>query len=436
MPDDANSSSTYRYVNSKMGVAYGGGDIATGDFVTDSIGLGSDIIRNVQFGVMYHTTVPECIMGVSFSAIEGSVFGYGQQYANIPQVLVQQGYIKSNAYSVWLNDDTAASGKLLFGGVDASKYYGNLVTLPFVTGPNDAQVRQTYVTLQGVQMTSATGQTISLDGGPSVGPALLDTGTTFIYLPPTLAQSIYSQLGATQLGNPSNPYFVLCSQIQSTETVDFLFNGITVHVPLRQLIYDPGAAPHTYCKLGIVASSSFIILGDTFLTSVYAVHIARAVYGFTTDDIYQITSGPNAVPHVMGVSTTTENSIKTTISVSSSALSGTAKMMSPSSSSSSSTSLAPASPTILTTTPSFSSYSHFSSSVETTSTTFRTSSTTSLTRSSTSLIATTIATANPTVCHTVRSLSLSTHYFQSPSKSPLLPVPQLPRPRLTLHSTG
>lgn len=63
--DDANSSSTYQYVNSDMVVAYGGGDSTTGDFAKDIMSLGDAAIP-VEFGIMYKSTVGESVFGSKF----------------------------------------------------------------------------------------------------------------------------------------------------------------------------------------------------------------------------------------------------------------------------------------------------------------------------------------------------------------------------------
>lgn len=69
--DDANSSSTYQYIDSNFEVAYGGGDGATGDWGSDMVSFGGATLQGAQFGIMYQTTVQEGILGVSYPIIEG-----------------------------------------------------------------------------------------------------------------------------------------------------------------------------------------------------------------------------------------------------------------------------------------------------------------------------------------------------------------------------
>ena len=49
------------------------------------------------------------------------------QYTN---QLKLHGYISRRLLSLWLNDQSAATGSILFGGVDPAKYHGELRSTP------------------------------------------------------------------------------------------------------------------------------------------------------------------------------------------------------------------------------------------------------------------------------------------------------------------
>jgi hypothetical protein len=302
-----------------LNAGFESGEAAQGDYALDVLNIGGTVVQDMEFGIMYTTTVTESILGVSFPAFESIVLNGGSAYNNLPTLLVNQGYIQSRAFSVWLNDDEDTSGVVLFGGVDTDKYYGDLVTLPLVEGPGDPQVRQFYVTLQGVQVTGSSGNIITPNGGSTPQAALLDTGTTFILLPDTLAESIWAELGAVVSNGFPN---IECSLASSNITVDFIFTGITINVPLSQII-DPNPG-QTDCILGLLSNSEETVLGDTFLSSAYVVfdldnkqaHLAPAVFGATSQNIVQIGSGPNAVPSVSGQPITTISTPSTSTSTS------------------------------------------------------------------------------------------------------------------------
>jgi hypothetical protein len=318
-------------------VGYDDNTTATGDYALDDLTIGGVVIKDMQFGIMYQGTVRYGILGIGLPGIESTAdYGLGQ-YNNLPILLVNQGYIQSAAYSLWLNGDQTATGTnrtILFGGVDTDKFYGSLVTLPFVAGPFDTGVQEFFVTLQGVQMSNGSGNPIALNGGSTPVPALLDSGTTIMQLPAVLAQSILSALNAVITSD--NLAYVDCALALSPLTVDFIFTGITISVPLSQLVLSVNLSP-TQCLLGLEAttvSGGTTILGDTFLSSTYVVfdldnkkaHIAPAVLNSTTENIVQIGSGPNAVPSVTGIHITTSSATSSASSITTSTSSTTCKI--------------------------------------------------------------------------------------------------------------
>ena len=115
----ANSSSTYNYVGSWFNISYVDGSGASGDYVTDTVTVGSSKLDNLQFGVGYRSTSAQGILGVGYPVNEVQVGRAGKKpYDNLPAKLVSEGKIASNAYSLWLNDLSANTGSILFGGVD------------------------------------------------------------------------------------------------------------------------------------------------------------------------------------------------------------------------------------------------------------------------------------------------------------------------------
>jgi hypothetical protein len=265
---------------------------------------------------MYNTTLQEGVLGVGYPGIEGQVGNFGDQpYPNLPSLLVSQGYIESRAYSVYLNDENnAAGGTLLFGGVDTEKYYGDLVAVPFVPAPNETAIDQFYIKLEDVSVTDGLGKETKC-GSPSLKlplpPALLDTGTTETLLPASIWSSIFTALDAKLDGDvnttPNVNATISCSLVTSKTTIDYVFDGVSIHVPLSQLVEynDDGTCSLQY---ELANASDGIILGDTFLSSAYVVfdmdnsqaHLAQAHFNSTKESIHQITKGKDAVPKLKG----------------------------------------------------------------------------------------------------------------------------------------
>ena len=54
--DSANASSTYHYLSSNASLGYGGGDLTSGDYATDTLHFGGTTLKDVQMVVSYNTT--------------------------------------------------------------------------------------------------------------------------------------------------------------------------------------------------------------------------------------------------------------------------------------------------------------------------------------------------------------------------------------------
>lgn len=120
---DANSSSTYSYVNSEFEIAYADGTGSQGDYVTDTVRFAGVELEDQQFGIGYLSSTPDGIMGIGYGRNVASATARGRGvYSNVPQSLLNAGHIGTLAYSMWLNDLDAAEGDLLFGGVNTEKY--------------------------------------------------------------------------------------------------------------------------------------------------------------------------------------------------------------------------------------------------------------------------------------------------------------------------
>lgn len=103
---DPDSSSTFKVVGqNEFNISYVDGSGATGDYFTDALGIGNAKLSNFQMGISTRGTIGTGIMGIGYNNSVANVFtGSGSVYANLPDALVDQGAIKTQAYSLWLND--------------------------------------------------------------------------------------------------------------------------------------------------------------------------------------------------------------------------------------------------------------------------------------------------------------------------------------------
>ena len=253
------------------------------------------------------------IMGLG-PRLQESVANSGKPNATYPTVydeLQAHGYTARRAFSIWQNSISATTGLIVFGGIDTTKYHGELVSVPVVKLSNafvDWRITLTSV----VRCSAGHGHRKEefLTAPDFAVPAVLDTGSPNMYLPMALAQNISSAMNAsTYLGFP----YVPCAQTKVDSTIDFGFGGASgprISVPYSELIYPFGApsniGPVTssdgtqLCYLGIIGwNVPFSLLGDTFVRSAYLVFdvdntqvfMAQVKYDVDEEHIVEIPAG-------------------------------------------------------------------------------------------------------------------------------------------------
>lgn len=180
--------------------------------------------------------------------------------------LAAQNVTKVKAFSVALGSKDEQEGVLVFGGVDTSKFSGTLAKLPIIPAAQSPDgVPRYWINMDNMSLTDANGNSKTYEN--SSLPVFLDSGATLTLLPEDLANSIAADFGASGL-NSDGFYPVDCGIADKQGSLDFEFDGVTVSVPYSELVRQSSGLPPT-CVLGITPSSSFTLLGDTFLRSAY-----------------------------------------------------------------------------------------------------------------------------------------------------------------------
>jgi len=298
---NANSSSTYQFVNNDFNISYVDGSGAAGDYAKDVFHFGGKAIEGMQFGIGYVSTSTEGILGIGYTSNEVQVNrAGGAPYANLPQLLADNGDINTNAYSLWLNDLDASTGSILFGGVDTEKYIGTLSKLPII--PEAGSYREFVIALTGMGSDGTSG---SIFKNETV-PVLLDSGSSLMYLPDNVAQALYTKYNA-RYDSRQGAAFVDCSLANQKGSLEFTFSGPTISVPLDELVIVAGTSRgQPVCIFGVgPAGNSVSVLGDTFLRSAYVVYdlannqiaLAQTNFNATKSSIVEITSGANGIPN-------------------------------------------------------------------------------------------------------------------------------------------
>ncbi|MCJ1311837.1 hypothetical protein MMC25_005510 [Agyrium rufum] len=356
---DPSVSSTYAEVNDDFYIQYADASGASGPYANDTLQIGGKILKNFQFGVGNTSSSNTGVFGVGFPTDEaavnlpsGSSIPSSPQYANAPQAMVQQGLIKTAAYSIWLNDIDDSMGSILFGGVDTAKYIGKLNTLPIENSPRSGKITEFFITLDNITIPTIEGlsQPFKATGSRSLlirddvsgnlpFPVLLDTGSSSIFLPNQELEQMYSAFNITETDTEGNP-ICDCALRQRSETVNFAFKGDSINVPLNSLCKiafaddqsslngDVGSENSTvsgtigsgntdgngtYCIFQVVGSDpGDATLGDPFLRAAYVVFdfdnkeisLAQASLDQNSpSNVVEILPGTSPIPSTIGSGT-------------------------------------------------------------------------------------------------------------------------------------
>ena len=310
------------YTNA-FNISYGDGTSDAGDYFTDVVQLENVTIDAGGLTMGLATLTGDGpslkndghgLLGVGYEIGE-SITSVGGAKAATPAIydlLVKLGVTERAAYSLYLNDQTSGTGSILFGGIDTTKYSGDLVSLPVQPNSDGAtNYTQFDVALTAISINDDSGTRLLTDSTFAY-PALLDSGTVSQQVPAGVANEILTGFGAVEGNLP-------CSYRNSNASLTYSFGGDggpSINVPLSALIVDNGNQTfpdgRTECSILLgPTDGNGVILGDSFLRSAYLVYdlenneiaIAQAVLDATsTSNIVAIPSG-TGLPGVSSTAT-------------------------------------------------------------------------------------------------------------------------------------
>ena len=224
--------------------------------------------------------------------------------------LQAHGYTARRAFSIWLNRISATTGRIVFGGIDTTKYHGKLRSVP-------VQLDHGLFLGWAISLTSVARHSDGQDAkkGLLTVPGynvtvILDSGSPNMYLPSPLFQSISSAMNTTiQFGFS----YVPCAERKVHSSLEFGLGGPSgprINVPYSALIYPFGAPANIgpvvasdgtqLCYLGVNGTDGpNYLLGDTFIRSAYLVYdvdnqqvaMAQARYDVDEENIVEIAAG-------------------------------------------------------------------------------------------------------------------------------------------------
>lgn len=266
----ARDSSTLKITDSKFNLTYGTGTV-TGLIANDSVSIAGFTIP-LSFGLA--NNVSDDFSGYPMDGILG-LGRSGLKVMDSPtamESIENAKILPANVIGIHLqrNLDGYTDGEINFGSPDTTRYTGDLSYTP--TTPGNA--------LWEVPVDDAVVDGIACNFSGKMG--IIDTGTSFVILPPEDAQRLHGLIPQSQqVGEIFN---IPCS---STASVQIRISGVSYSITSKDYIGNPieGGA---LCSSNIIGRQTFgpdqWLLGDVFLKNVYTIfdfdqnRIGRSAY--------------------------------------------------------------------------------------------------------------------------------------------------------------
>ncbi|KAM0789233.1 hypothetical protein ACM66B_000076 [Microbotryomycetes sp. NB124-2] len=264
------ASSTIETSTAEWDIRYGTGE-SRGFLARDVVSIGGYTVQQQIFALanqsapVLEALPSDGVVGLGFSTIATS--GAPTPFENlISSKAVQNPYFGFHLQRA--RDLTSKSsgqiggGELCVGCMDNSKFSGSINWVK-VSNPGYWEVPSDGVAIDG-----------DVVSGTSFSAAI-DTGTTLIYVPRSVARSLYAKIGGKERGN--GEWTVPCASTFST--IALSFGGQQYQMPLADVFLGYASSGDTEnCILGILGIDQYdadgnivAIVGDLFLKAVYSV---------------------------------------------------------------------------------------------------------------------------------------------------------------------
>merc|ERR1719265_770934 len=209
---DESKSSTFQKDGRPFKVQYGSGPVE-GTFAKDTVQIG-DVevegsvfaeVSTVSFGPLnlaYAAGKFDGIMGLGFKSISE------YQIPTPFEMMIDQKLIDEPVFAFYLQGDATKDGELTFGGVDSSKFTGDLQYVPLTD--------ETYwkVDLEGLTYGDAVTSKVS---------AIIDSGTSLLAGPKDKVAAIAQKAGATLVAGKE--YTIDCSKAAALPALEITLGG-------------------------------------------------------------------------------------------------------------------------------------------------------------------------------------------------------------------
>eukprot|EP00996_Jenningsia_fusiforme_P001125 NODE_2027_length_1319_cov_67.381102_g1843_i0.p1 GENE.NODE_2027_length_1319_cov_67.381102_g1843_i0~~NODE_2027_length_1319_cov_67.381102_g1843_i0.p1 ORF type:complete len:390 (-),score=88.22 NODE_2027_length_1319_cov_67.381102_g1843_i0:148-1233(-) len=261
---DSSRSATYQKDGRAFAIQYGSG-ACSGFLSKDCVQLGGLNVTGTTFaevtnepGEVFARSKFDGLMGMAFQSIAVD---------NVTPVfrdMVDQKLIKEPVFGFWLASKANKYGKggeLVLGSSDGSHYTGSFTYVP-LSNTTYWEIKADNIALQGVSTGAIR--------------AIVDTGTSLLGMPSSVASKINAKLGCTPSPlAPQECIFEKCPDFSTLPDMTVTLNGHDFVLTAKDYIIEVHALFQTACISGIMgfdlppSQPPLVILGDIFIRPYY-----------------------------------------------------------------------------------------------------------------------------------------------------------------------
>lgn len=324
---DPSTSSTSELTGSNFSIAYTSGSVS-GEIAVDVLAF-AGFQSPQHFGLA--NNIDSSFADFPIDGIMGIPFGDKdpENFPGLVNTLKKQGLIEDRVFGINLGrgEDKSDEGSFTLGGLDESKYTGDIHYEPVVADSLFWEL--------AINTTKVNGEAV--DFGGSSRTAIIDTGTTLLIMSPSDALKVHGFISGSQTDGSN--FVIPCN---TSLSLSFSFaSGVEWSVDPKDYVggsYNKEAGLCLSNIQGIQFDNDRMILGDVFLKNVYSVYnMDKQVVGFANKSVGATEVTPDAT-YVLVNNDTSASSVSSSPSTSSSPSSSSTSASSSASASSSSSS--------------------------------------------------------------------------------------------------
>lgn len=247
-------------------ITYGDGTWGAGPIVADTVTIGGLVIHDQQILDVTRSGLDLSTYGPGIAGLVGLMPSSPVRNAVPPLAnIFKDKLLDMNVFSVYLTAslNQKQGGSFLFGGIDHTKYIGDLNYVPISSGIN-VKPGMWYIDAEAAYTGSVP------VAGYTKSPWLFDTGTSFIAVPTAFAKAFHDNIPGANFSGTDKYYTLPCT---GNYTFALTFNNVTYEVPyldyIASITQDKSLCASLVMPLG---NYEMYILGDPFLRQVYSVY--------------------------------------------------------------------------------------------------------------------------------------------------------------------